>query len=246
MKHRSDLFSIDTNAKTVKGQAQGFMTGVMYLAPAKQAGVQVCAMAARAECEAPCLFTAGRGAFNAVQQARINKTRQFLYEREWFMESVACSVSTLLRKADKAGLTPVVRLNGTSDIPWEKFRVRGKRNIMQVFPDVQFYDYTKVAARFATCHEDNYDLTFSWSASAAFAEQVRLARAFTGNRAMEDLRGLDASSPYDSLAEALLDSVGRKVGSVIESGSEEAPSAPPPDLVEEAPAPPPPKAAAER
>jgi len=31
--------------------------------------------------------------------------------------------------------------------------------------------------------------------------------------------GVDAASPYSSLAEALLDSVGRKVGSVLEAGS---------------------------
>lgn len=184
MKHRNDLFSIDTNAKTVKGQAQGFMTGVMYLAPAKQAGVQVCPMAARAQCEAPCLFTAGRGAFNSVQLARINKTQQFLRDREWFMESVACSVETLLRKAEQASLTPVVRLNGTSDLPWEKFRVRGKRNIMQAFPTVQFYDYTKIAARFALCHEDNYDLTFSWSGAPDFAQQVNFARTFDARMAV--------------------------------------------------------------
>lgn len=184
MKIRNDMLSIDTNPKTIKGQAQGYMTGVLYLAPAMASGKQVCPMAERAGCEAPCLYTAGRGAFSATQQARINKTRMLFTDRDAFMESVARSIEVLIRKADRAGLIPVVRLNGTSDLPWENFRVRSHRNLMQAFPGIQFYDYTKIASRIARHDEPNYDLTFSYSAAPEFAPQVRLARSLGARMAV--------------------------------------------------------------
>ena len=67
--------------------------------------------------------------------------------------------------AGRHGLTPVVRLNGTSDVPWESVRYlnsAGERTtIIETFPSVQFYDYTKVATRFGKVLPANYDLTFS-------------------------------------------------------------------------------------
>jgi hypothetical protein len=62
--------------------------------------------------------------------------------------------------AEKKGLIPVFRLNGTSDLSWEKYEVANGKNIFQMFPDVQFYDYTKVLGR-KTGDIKNYHLTFS-------------------------------------------------------------------------------------
>lgn len=176
---RNDLFSIDTNAKTVKGQSQGYLTGVMYLAPAMQSGSQMCPFAALAQCEEPCLYTAGRGAFDNVQQARLTKTHAFIQNREWFMESLARSIEHLMRRADKLALVPVARPNGTQDIAWETIsvptrRVRGtSRTIFECFPDLQFYDYTKTAKRLTTTRGiENYDLTFSYSEAPAFQKYV--------------------------------------------------------------------------
>lgn len=173
------LLSIGTNAKTVKGNKYGFMTGVLYLAPSKLSGYQVCPLAAIAQCEAACLYTAGRGAFNSIQQARINKTKRFFEGREAFMADVVWSIKALVRKAARANLTPLVRLNGTSDIRWEVIPVtidgQEYSNIMAAFPDIQFYDYTKDANR-----KDlpaNYDLTFSFSGVTAYAAQVSKAIA---------------------------------------------------------------------
>lgn len=181
----SNLLSIDTNAKTVKGQKLGFMTGILYLAPATLSGRNTCAMADIAQCAAACLNTAGRGRFTAIQSARINKTNYFFENREAFMLHIAVDIAKLVKKANKAGLTPLVRLNGTSDIKWENIPVSigankhgiapGQyANIMQVFPDVQFYDYTKLANRRDI--PSNYDLTFSYSGVLAyqrFAQQAR-------------------------------------------------------------------------
>jgi hypothetical protein len=188
------LLSIDTNPKTIKGQKYGYMTGVMYLAPADLAAdptdpnsilanINVCPMAGLAKCKDPCLNGAGRGAFNSVQQARVAKTRRFFTDRAGFMADLVWSIEALIRKADRAGLIPLVRLNGTSDIRWElvqfdhKF-VHGKVRrvtLFELFPEVQFYDYTKITNRKNI--PNNYDLTFSYSDVPAFAPIVARAQA---------------------------------------------------------------------
>jgi len=173
------LLAIDTNAKTVKGQKYGFMTGILYMAPSNISGFQVCPMAATAGCENACLYTAGRGAFNSVQQSRIDKALWFHTERESFMLQVVKDIRKLIRKANEAGMTPLVRLNGTSDIRWENIAVTDNGatydNLMSLFPEIQFYDYTKLANRKQL--PTNYDLTFSYSGTPAYQKFVNIARA---------------------------------------------------------------------
>lgn len=165
------LLSIDTNAKTIKGQGKGFLTGILYLAPVKESGaINVCPHASKG-CAAACLFTAGRGAFDNVRNARIAKTLAFVRDRAQFMATLADDVAKLIRKAEKTGMTPCVRLNGTSDLPWENIPcMHGTetfKNIMEAFPSIQFYDYTKnpnrIAAYLAGEMPSNYHLTFSRS-----------------------------------------------------------------------------------
>lgn len=158
------LLAIDTNAKTVKGQKKGYMTGILYLAPADMSGFNVCPQAS-AGCKAACLNTAGRGAFSNVQASRLSKTLWYFNDRASFMSQLVKDIDALIRKANREGFIPVVRLNGTSDIPWERIPVAGMPNIMALYPDVQFYDYTKITKR-AVAHAlgempDNYHLTFS-------------------------------------------------------------------------------------
>ena len=155
------LLSIDTNAKTVKGQKQGYRTGILYLAPASVSGViNVCAFASPA-CETACLYTAGRGAFNSVQKARIAKTRLYVSDKSAFVETLKTNVRQLIDKCAKANATPTVRLNGTSDIGWER------HGIIQAFNETQFYDYTKNYIRMIGFLfgklPSNYHLTFSRS-----------------------------------------------------------------------------------
>jgi hypothetical protein len=169
-----NLLSIDTNAKTVKGQKLGFMTGILYLAPFNLSGYQVCAMAEKAKCHEPCLNKAGRGAFDSTQAARIRKTRWFFERRESFMQALVYSINALIRKAEREGFIPLVRLNGTSDIRWEDIKIdRQGRNIFELFPTIQFYDYTKIPNRKNI--PANYDLTFSYSGVVSFAPYVRKA-----------------------------------------------------------------------
>ena len=173
------LLNIDANAKTVKGQKKGYMTAILYLAPWKMSGYNVCPMAEIAGCVGDCLNTAGRGGMaradaetvkidghtvklNAIQKARIARTRFFFEDRTGFMNQLRKELQAALKKAEKLGLTLVVRLNGTSDIRWENVECFDNKTIFAVFPDLQFYDYTKIANR-RISHIPNYHLTFSYS-----------------------------------------------------------------------------------
>ena len=78
------LLNIDNNAKTIKGQKYKYMTAILYLAPARTSGYNVCALASEG-CMASCLNTAGRGQMGSVQQGRINKTKWYFLERESFL-----------------------------------------------------------------------------------------------------------------------------------------------------------------
>lgn len=167
MNKRKMVLTVARDAKTVKGVKFGYLTGIMYFAPSDISGYQVCPMAKLANCEKACLYTAGRGAYNNVQQARIAKTKRFFEDRENFMLDLAYSIEKLKKQALKLGLTPLVRLNGTSDITFENIPFMGKANIFEYFHDVQFYDYTKLPTRKNI--PANYDLTFSYSGVDTFA-----------------------------------------------------------------------------
>lgn len=145
-----------TNYKTVKGEKLGIMTGVLYLAPAKISGYEVCPMRSKG-CTDACLYTAGMGIFSNVQTARINKTKRYFEDRESFLNDLRKDIKSLIKKANTANMIPAVRLNGTSDINWLT------TGIMNEFPDIQFYDYTKVYNRLEKDIPSNYHLTFSKS-----------------------------------------------------------------------------------
>lgn len=146
------------NYKTTKGEKLGVLTGILYLAPAKISGYEVCPRRS-VGCTAACLFTAGMGAFSTVQQARINKTKWYFENRETFLEQLRKDIKALEKKANKLGMKPAVRLNGTSDLDWTLTK------IVQEFSHIQFYDYTKVLKRLKKDIPTNYHITFSRSES---------------------------------------------------------------------------------
>jgi hypothetical protein len=176
------LLNIDANAKTVKGQAKGYMTAVLYLAPYKVSGVNVCPMAEKAGCWRTCLNTAGRGGMpvggtftspggielpdNAIQRARIRRTRLWTSSKQEFLQLLHHEIELHLRGAARKKLTPTIRLNGTSDIQWERVLLEDGRTFFEHFPDVQFYDYTKIAKRlYDETRPENYYLCLSGSAA---------------------------------------------------------------------------------
>jgi hypothetical protein len=148
------------NPKILKGMKQGFMTYILHLAPADVSGYNTCPKAT-AGCKAACLNTAGRGGMfkkgettNVIQKARIRKTKLFFENRDVFLAILEDDIRKAIKQSEKKGLIPVFRLNGTSDLSWEKY------GIIQKFPNVQFYDYTKVLGR-KVSYLSNYHLTFS-------------------------------------------------------------------------------------
>ena len=157
------------DAKTTKGEPLGYLTGILYLAPHKIAGRNVCPNATKG-CAAACLYTAGRGKFSNVQEARIAKTKKFFADPKGFVDELRKDILALTRKAAKGGLVPCVRLNGTSDLPWEKLKGTNGKTLMEEFHDLQFYDYTKSADRIVAFVNGempaNYHLTFSRSEKA--------------------------------------------------------------------------------
>ncbi len=183
----ASLLSVNADSKTIKGTSFGFLTGILYMAPGTVAGVGNLCPHASAGCLAACLFTAGRaGIFKAINEARINRTRFFYYEREAFIAQLTGEISAVVRKAEREGLRPVIRLNGTSDLPWEKLAP----DLFTQFPNVTFYDYTKNVRRVVAWSNGefpkNYSLTFSLSesnqdhAETAIASGVNVAVVYDG------------------------------------------------------------------
>ena len=158
------------NPKTLKGMKEGYNTYILHLAPHTLSGHNTCPKAT-AGCSAACLNTAGRGGMfkrgeftNNIQKARIRKTELFYNDRNQFMELLVKDITLAIKQSKRMNLIPVFRLNGTSDISWEKYPVQmGKvvySNIFNAFGFVQFYDYTKVLGRKVN-NISNYHLTFS-------------------------------------------------------------------------------------
>jgi hypothetical protein len=158
------------NPKVLKGMAQGYNTYILHLAPANLSGYEVCAKRTIG-CTDACLNLAGRGGMfkrgettNVIQEARKRKTRLFFEDRGTFMALLVKDIELAIKQSKRLGLIPVFRLNGTSDLSFEKYEVvRNQklfRNIFSAFAQVQFYDYTKVLGRKVTAIE-NYHLTFS-------------------------------------------------------------------------------------
>ena len=156
------LLGINTNYKTIKSEKVGVLTGIIYMSPYNLSGKNVCP-GASAGCAAACLNTAGRGAMGVVQKARLKKTNRFWDDRGQFLQDLAAEIAKLQKQAEAKGLKAAVRLNGTSDLPYERYKVGDTgMNIMQLFPEVQFYDYTKLENRIVGQQlPANYHLTFS-------------------------------------------------------------------------------------
>jgi len=155
-----NLLSVNTDAKTRKGTAQGYLTGILYLVPSDGSGLGNLCPNASPGCRAACLYTAGRGIMKPVQAGRMRKTKLFFNDAARFVDALAVDVARLVKRAARVNMTPCVRLNGTSDVPWERIRGTDGRTIMEQFPNVQFYDYTK---RLNRDNLTNYHLTFSRS-----------------------------------------------------------------------------------
>ena len=186
------------NPKIQKGTKMGYLSFILHLAPADLSGKETCPKRT-AGCTAACLNTAGRGGMfkrgettNMIQKARIRKTNYFFNDRRAFMMDLVEDISKAIKFAERKGLTPVFRLNGTSNLSWEKYECYdvGAANIFEAFPNVQFYDYTKVLGR-KVKHIPNYHLTFS----KADGNDADVAEAL--------MQGMSVVAVYDKIPEGV-------------------------------------------
>jgi len=195
------LLSVESDAKTIKGSKLGVLTGILYLAPHTVSGYQTCPKSS-AGCRESCLFTAGyAGIYPAVIQARIRKTLMFFQQRAQFLDTIVKDIEKLIKMANLKNMEPAVRLNGTSDIAWEKFSVirdnKIFKNIFAAFPDISFYDYSKILNRKAALDIPNYSLTFSLSEDNDADARKALKAGFNVAVVMNVARSKDLPKTWD-------------------------------------------------
>lgn len=142
------------------------LTYSVYLSPAHTSGYEVCPNATP-ECRMGCLNNSGlakveyHAGMSRIKDARITKTKLFFENNDLFMSILVDEIESAIRKAKKNDALFSIRLNCTSDIDWVNVLFNGK-NIFQIFPDVEFYDYTKNFKKFDN-KPVNYHLTFSYT-----------------------------------------------------------------------------------
>lgn len=173
------LGGLKKSAKMMKSYIHNTATYCVYLAPANMAGrtkkgtrINVCPKSQH--CKDLCLNSSGHnkadilsnGKENIKQSliniSRIKKTKLFYNDRDLYMDILIHEINRDRSYAERHGMEFSVRLNGTSDLSPEIMKKDGK-NILEIFPDVQFYDYTKVYNRTKLMKfYPNYDITFSY------------------------------------------------------------------------------------
>ena len=175
----SYLGAVAQSAKFRLSKANGTLTYCLYLAPATMAGrtdkglpINVCPNSKY--CKNFCLNGSGqnkcdelsRGVEGSlINRSRIKKTRLFYNDRDTFMRMLIHEIKTKMVLAEKLGMPFSIRLNGTSDLNPELFKDPDSgKNILELFSNIQMYDYTKVKTRVKLMKKyPNYDLTFSYN-----------------------------------------------------------------------------------
>lgn len=168
----SYLGRVNNGAKHYKAFKYDELVYTIYLAPGNMSGYEVCA-GRTPECTALCLNESGHNRMDAkrnfINRSRIAKTQMFFENHEFFTRWVIRDIQAGITRAKKAGMRFSVRINNTSDISPELLWIKEngvKKNILELFPDIQFYDYTKVMGRLRLMNKyPNYDLTYSYNGS---------------------------------------------------------------------------------
>lgn len=190
------FFSVDS-AKAVKADKYGYLNGINYMAPHTSAGVGNLCASASPGCIDLCLGVySGQAAMvadleagtNSVRESRKRKSQYFADDAQTFLEEACQHIEALQRRATKMNKMLCIRMNGSTDIPFERIVIKSRGcNIFDAFPDVQFVDYTKRFERLGKAPA-NLHLTFSRSetneplAKLALARGYNVAVVFAGQR----------------------------------------------------------------
>lgn len=141
--------------KMVKSNGQGYLPVILHLQPYKFMGKNLCPKAGG--CATVCLQYTGRMRMSPAIKARARRTALFWEDRKTFLAQLKEEIAAHVFRSERKGLVPCVRLNGTSDVQWEKIAP----SLFTDFPAVQFWDYTKISQRMDKALPENYHLTFS-------------------------------------------------------------------------------------
>ena len=179
------ILSNGTNAKTKKGDLKKimhhsqsktvqFLTDILYLLPEKQSGRNFCPDASEG-CKKACLNTAGRGQMSNVQKGRLRKSRLFIENKQEFFSQLQKDTDKAVKRNEKIGVQTAIRLNGTSDLRWERIKApQTGKTIIEQNQSVQFYDYTKSFRRYSQYLQGklpkNYHLTYSFDENTTSEE----------------------------------------------------------------------------
>jgi hypothetical protein len=116
------------------------------------------------------------------------------------MQLLVKDIELGIKQSAKINMTPVFRLNGTSDLSFEKYEVVRNgvtyKNIFAAFPEVQFYDYTKILGRKVNAI-NNYHLTFS----AADGNDLDVRRAIKEGYNVATVFGIKKTEPMPEFYE---------------------------------------------
>ena len=146
--------------KMAKSSKYKHSSDILHLAPANIGGVNICPSSSPI-CVKMCLNTSGRGQMTSVQKSRLNKKYYFLADRQKFLNHLDREIKLSSERAKRKKLKYTVRLNGTSDLPFERYKLDNGLNLMENNPNVQFIDYTKITNRLLQKLPKNYSLTYS-------------------------------------------------------------------------------------
>ena len=201
-----------TNYKSKKNQSLGIDTYFLSLAQSDLSGYNVCPMANKvmakennpnkSNCSAVCVGSNGKAQqFPDIMKARIKKTKRFFEDKNNFMAELVVEIAKAIIKSESKNITPTFRLNSYSDIRWESVKVNkfGNNTIFELFPDIQFYDYTKIPDRITPF---NYALTYShwgkWGATNnAMKQGQNVAMVFDAKKTEELPKTFNGRSVVD-------------------------------------------------
>ena len=150
-----------TNTKTAKNDIKTF---ILYIAPHTQnsKNIDLCPHRSKG-CTIACLFSAGRGKFTNVQNARIEKANYFVEYKKEFLNHLAKEINTKVKTARRKGEKIAFRLNGTSDLDFVYLlKKHANFDIMDTKDVAIYYDYTPNILR-ALRYKNHtlYTVTFS-------------------------------------------------------------------------------------
>lgn len=157
-----NLLSKGGNAKINKNEITTFN---LSLAPYKQnaKGINLCPKASQG-CALACLFTAGRGKFTNIQQARINKTNYYLFDKQKFMDQLAKEINKIALKSTITNEKFALRLNTLSDVDFVyQLKKYADLDLLNddTYKNIIVYDYTAIIGKVKKYLGTRYHLTLS-------------------------------------------------------------------------------------